>query len=79
MKDHWGHEIVTCPGCGVRVVPGNRYCSECGTRLKMCEDCKRAFRHDGARLCLVNGVTVKGTDPACGYWEEDYGDKARQD
>lgn len=73
MIDHWGHEVIVCPGCGVRVVPGQRYCSECGARLKVCGDCKRAYPWQGKLLCLVNGVTVKETATACMRWEDKHG------
>lgn len=33
MKDHWGYKIVRCPACGTRVIPGQKYCSECGGRI----------------------------------------------
>ncbi|MBQ6233559.1 MAG: hypothetical protein IJJ80_08640 [Clostridia bacterium] len=56
-------------------MPGQRYCQECGAKLRMCGDCKRAFPHEGSLLCLVNGVTVKETEPACMKWEDDYGDQ----
>lgn len=31
--DHWGYKIVHCPTCGTRVIPGQKYCSECGGRI----------------------------------------------
>lgn len=33
MKDNWGHEVVRCPRCSVRVLPGQKFCSECGKNL----------------------------------------------
>lgn len=31
--DHWGYKVVHCPICGIRVIPGQKYCSECGGRI----------------------------------------------
>lgn len=47
MKDHWGYEMLTCPGCGNRVLPGQKYCSECGRKLgDMMPDSKACSQFD---------------------------------
>lgn len=49
--DHWGYEILTCPGCGSRVIPGQKYCSECGRELENMEEYMRGIRKALGHKC----------------------------
>lgn len=60
--DHWGYDVVRCPTCGTRVIPGSRYCSECGTEL-IGGDCVYECFHCGSRSVIWD----------CDYSFEDFG------
>ncbi len=82
MKDHWGYEILTCPECGSRVLPGQKYCSECGRKLgeKMEEYLRgivKAFGHRCSECKYYNALhcsnpNVKGSKSK----EVIYGDRS---